>query len=79
VGQVDKILLKMQNNPRDWRINSLKTVAKAYEMEWRQQGTSHVVFFDLMGKPCPFLPADRSSQFLSRNLSILCWINECEI
>lgn len=44
MSQAEKILAKMQNNPRDWRIESLKTVARAYDIDWRQRGTNHVVF-----------------------------------
>lgn len=44
MGKADKILEKMRDNPRDWRIDSLKTVARAYGIEWRQPGTSHVTF-----------------------------------
>ncbi|MDZ7360664.1 MAG: hypothetical protein ONB46_08050 [candidate division KSB1 bacterium] len=39
-----KILEKMRNNPRDWRIDSLKTLAQAKGIEWRQPGPSHVTF-----------------------------------
>jgi len=58
VGKADKILSKMQNNPRDWRIESLKTVAEAYGIEWRQRGTSHVVFVRPDGPTLP-VPAHR--------------------
>ncbi len=58
MSKVDKILEKMQNNPRDWRIESLKTVAKAYDIEWRQRGTSHVVFIRNDGQTLP-VPARR--------------------
>jgi hypothetical protein len=58
VGKADKILSKMQNNPRDWRIESLKTVAEAYGIEWRQRGTSHVVFVRPDGQTLP-VPAHR--------------------
>lgn len=44
MGKADKILRKMRNNPRDWRIDSLKTVARTYGIEWRQPGSSHVTF-----------------------------------
>jgi hypothetical protein len=44
MSNADKILEKMRNNPRGWRIESLKVVARAHDIEWRQQGTSHVVF-----------------------------------
>ncbi len=53
MSQVEKILEKMQNNPRDWRIDSLKTVALARNIEWRQRGTSHVVFVRADGRTLP--------------------------
>lgn len=58
MSKTDKILEKMQNNPRDWRIESLKTVAGTYNIEWRQQGTSHVVFIRTDGRTLP-IPAHR--------------------
>ena len=44
MSKADKLLRKMQANPLDWRIDALKTVATAHDMEWRQPGTSHVTF-----------------------------------
>jgi len=44
MSKLSKILDKMRNNPLDWRIDSLKTVARAHGIEWRQPGTSHVTF-----------------------------------
>lgn len=44
MSKIDKTLEKMRNNPRDWRIDSLKTIAHAHGIEWRQPGTSHVTF-----------------------------------
>ena len=44
MSKAERILEKMRNNPRDWRIDSLKTVAASYGIEWRQPGTSHVTF-----------------------------------
>ena len=58
MGKADKILSKMQNNPRDWRIDSLKTVAEANSIAWRQRGTSHVVFVRSDGQTLP-VPAHR--------------------
>ena len=58
MGKAEKLLEKMQNNPRDWRIDSLKTVAQAFEVAWRQQGTSHVVFVRPDGRTLP-VPARR--------------------
>jgi hypothetical protein len=40
----DKTLARMRNNPRDWRIDDLKVVARRHGMDWRQPGTSHVTF-----------------------------------
>ena len=51
-----KLLGRMRNNPRDWRIEDLKTLADKYSIRHRQQGTSHVVFFHesagLLSVPC---------------------------
>ena len=58
MGTVDRILDRMRNNPRDWRIDDLKTVARAYEIDWRQRGTSHVVFVRPDGATLP-VPARR--------------------
>lgn len=58
MSKADKILQQMQNNPHDWRIESLKTVADAYNIEWRQRGTSHVVFVRSDGRTLP-VPARR--------------------
>jgi len=34
----------MKTNPRDWRIENLKSVADAFGIEYRQPGGSHVIF-----------------------------------
>lgn len=39
-----KMLGRMRNNPRGWRIKDLKTVADRFGIEYRQPGTSHVTF-----------------------------------
>ncbi|MCB0256634.1 MAG: hypothetical protein KDI55_23180 [Anaerolineae bacterium] len=58
MGRADKILEKMRNNPQDWRIDDLKVVALAFGVEWRQRGTSHVVFIRPDGRTLP-VPARR--------------------
>jgi len=58
MSRAEKILSQMQNNPRGWRIDSLKTVARAYGIDWRQRGTSHVVFIRADGRTLP-VPARR--------------------
>ena len=39
-----KILEQMKANPRDWRIESIKSVADALGLVHRQPGGSHVIF-----------------------------------
>ncbi len=58
MSRADKILHKMRENPRDWRIDALKTVALAYGIAWRQKGTNHVVFIRTDGRTLP-VPARR--------------------
>ena len=40
----DKTLAAMRENPRDWRIDSLESVAAAFGGNIRKSGGSHVVF-----------------------------------
>ncbi|KAB0665583.1 type II toxin-antitoxin system HicA family toxin [Oryzomonas japonica] len=40
----DKTLERMRNNPRDWRIGDLISVAERYGVEVRNNGGSHHVF-----------------------------------
>lgn len=44
MSKTDKVLEKMRANPRDWRIEQLKSVADAYGIAYRRPGTSHVTF-----------------------------------
>jgi hypothetical protein len=44
VTRAEKTLDKMKCNPRDWRIESLKSVAEAFNVAYRQPGGSHVIF-----------------------------------
>lgn len=40
----EKLLERMRNNPRDWRIEDLISIAKHYGFKHDQSGTSHVTF-----------------------------------
>jgi hypothetical protein len=42
--RTDKTLDAMRANPRDWRIGSLEAIARAYGVNVRKPGGSHVVF-----------------------------------
>lgn len=44
-----KTLAQMKANPLDWRIESLRSVAEAYGLVYRQPGGSHVIFRHLNG------------------------------
>lgn len=44
MSKKDKLLGQMQNNPQDWRIENLITLAEAFEIEIRNDGGSHHVF-----------------------------------
>ena len=39
-----KLLEAMRNNPRDWRIDDLISVARQFDIECRNHGGSHHVF-----------------------------------
>lgn len=44
MAQIEKLIAKMRNNPRDWKIEDIKAVADRFNIEYRQPGTSHVTF-----------------------------------
>lgn len=44
MSTLDKTLAKMRNNPLDWRIDDLKSVADRFGIDWRNEGGSHHVF-----------------------------------
>ncbi len=44
MSKIEKLLIKMRNNQRDWQIETLKDIASRFDIEWRQPGTSHVTF-----------------------------------
>jgi hypothetical protein len=49
MSKIAKILQKMRHNPCDWRIEDIKTIAKRYDIDYRQPGSSHVTFRFLNG------------------------------
>jgi hypothetical protein len=44
VSKQDKNITAMRNNPRDWRIEQLESVAALAGLKVRKNGGSHVVF-----------------------------------
>jgi hypothetical protein len=64
VGDAFKIIIgtEMKANPRDWRIESFKSVAEANNVAFRQPGGSHVIFRHTNGA----MLSDDSSRDLHR-------------
>jgi hypothetical protein len=44
MARADKRLQKMRQNPRDWRIEDIQSVADSLGIEWLHDGGSHVIF-----------------------------------
>ena len=44
MNKAEKLLTQMRQNPRDWRIEDVKTVALYFSIECRNTGGSHHVF-----------------------------------
>ncbi len=59
MGKVDKAIQKMRDNPRDWRIASLETIAKRLDIQVRKSGGSHVVFMHKDSEIVVTVPAKR--------------------
>jgi predicted RNA binding protein YcfA (HicA-like mRNA interferase family) len=63
MAKVEKIIKKMQNNPRDWRIADLEVIAKSFGITIRKGKGSHVSFthphwMEILTVPahCPIKP-----------------------
>jgi hypothetical protein len=50
MARTDKRLQKMQQNPRDWRIEDIQSVADSLGIEWIHDGGSHVIFRSALGE-----------------------------
>lgn len=44
MGKAARLVARMRTNPRDWRMESLETVARQYGVRVRKTGGSHHVF-----------------------------------
>lgn len=53
-----KLLQAMAQNPADWRLEQLQTVARRHGIDWRHEGGSHCVFVRADGRTLP-VPARR--------------------
>jgi len=61
-----KLLTAMRQNPNDWAMAKLLTVAKQYNMEVRSTGGSHHVFFASFGARPAFCTGSSAHQGLLR-------------
>ncbi len=59
MGKADKILRRMQNNPRDWRIEDVNVVAGQFGLQIRNPRGSHVVLFHTACEEILSIPAHR--------------------
>jgi len=48
-----KLLEAMINNPHNWKISQLQTMAKKHGINWRHTGGSHCVFIRSDGRTLP--------------------------
>ena len=48
----------MAQNPADWRLEQLQTVARRHGIDWRHEGGSHCIFVRADGRTLP-VPAHR--------------------
>ena len=72
MARLEKILVRMRTNPRDWSIDDLKSLARRYEIDWRQPGTSHVTFTALGQVPLT-VPAQKPMKpvYIKKFLALL--------
>ncbi len=71
MSKSEKIIQKMRENPRDWRLSSLETIAKRLNIQVRKSGGSHAVFMHENSSIVVTIPSKRPikpiyiSQFLA--------------
>ena len=58
MSRADKRLQKMRQNPRDWRIDAIQSIADSLGIEWQHDGGSHVIFRSPYGEHLS-IPAHR--------------------
>ena len=68
----------MRNNPRDWRIESLESIAKKLHIQIRKSGGSHVVFMHEDSSLVVTIPAKRPIKAVYIN-QFLALINDIEM
>jgi len=59
MSKIDKMIQKMRDNPRDWKLDSLEVIAKRLNIKVRKSGGSHVVFMHKDSHIVVTIPAKR--------------------
>ena len=73
-----KLLAAMRQNPKDWAMAKLLTVARQYDIEVRSSGGSHHVFSHPSVKDTLSVPAHRpiKAVYIKRFLALIDQIQE---
>ena len=79
MSRADKRLQKMRQNPRDWRIEEIQSIADSLGIEWRHDGGSHVIFRSPSGEHLS-MPAHRPIKpiYISKFLVLVSLKKEAE-
>ncbi|GAW86541.1 conserved hypothetical protein [Bathymodiolus platifrons methanotrophic gill symbiont] len=59
MSKIDKVIQKMRDNPRDWKLDSLEVIAKRFDIQVRKSGGSHAVFMHKDSNIVVTIPAKR--------------------
>jgi len=59
MSKIEKLIQKMRNNPKDWKLDNLETIAKRAGLVIRKSGGSHVVFAHETSNIIVTVPAKR--------------------
>jgi len=59
MSKFEKMIQKMRNNPKDWKLDTLESLAKRFDIQIRKSGGSHVVFMHTKSNVVVTVPAKR--------------------
>ncbi len=59
MSRLEKTIQKMRESPRDWKIETLESIARRMGILIRKSGGSHVVFFHEQSELVITVPAKR--------------------
>ena len=59
MSKIKKLIQKMHDNPRDWKLDTLESIAIRFGIKVRKSGGSHVVFMHEYSSMVITVPAKR--------------------